>query len=177
MDDATNNPALAVLTDAFERLRDGVPAVVQGLSTDELLWRPDPAANHVAWLLWHLSRQHDAQVAALADEDPVWTGEGWADRFALPYSLDAHGYGMSDADVAAFTVADAALFGAYQSTVHEATVRYLGALDAAAYDRVVDDRWDPPVTVGVRLVSVVLDGAKHLGQAEYVKGLLRRRRT
>jgi hypothetical protein len=37
---------------------------------------------------------------------------------------------------------------------------------------VIDDRWDPPVTRGVRLVSVVDDDARHLGQAEYVRGLL-----
>ena len=42
----------------------------------------------------------------------------------------------------------------------------------ADLDRVVDERWDPPVTLGVRLVSVVNDDAQHLGQAAYVRGLL-----
>jgi hypothetical protein len=39
---------------------------------------------------------------------------------------------------------------------------------------VVDRRWDPPVTLGVRLVSVVNDCAQHVGQAAYVRGLLGR---
>ncbi len=179
MDDATNGPALTLLTDAFERIRDGVPVVVDGLSIDELLWRPDAEANHVAWLVWHLARQQDDQVADLADTDPVWTAQGWADRFALPYPADAHGWSMSHADVGAFTVSDPALLSGYQEAVHARTVDYLstlGGLDPAAYDRVVDDRWDPPVTVGVRLVSVLDDAAKHLGQAEYVRGLIERRR-
>lgn len=166
-----------LLRDAFGRIAEGVPDVVDGLSVDELLWRPDGGSNHVAWLLWHLTRQHDAQVADLAGADQVWRSGGWAERFALPYEPDAHGYGQSDADVAAFTVSDPSLFGAYAAAVHDETVTYLDTLDDdAAYERVVDDAWDPPVTVAVRLVSVVDDAAKHLGQAQYLKGLVERRR-
>jgi hypothetical protein len=176
VDDMTTDPAQALLTDGFERIRDGVPEVVDGLSDEELLWRPDPEANHIAWLVWHLARQHDDQVAQLADDESVWRGAGWADRFGLPYPVDAHGWSMSAADVGRFTVADPSLFAGYQSAVHERTVELLDELDDAAYARVVDDNWDPPVTVGVRLVSVLDDAAKHLGQAEYVRGLVERRR-
>ena len=35
-------------------------------------------------------------------------------------------------------------------------------------DRVVDRRWDPPVTLGVRLVSIADDSLQHAGQAAYV---------
>ena len=83
---------------------------------------------------------------------------------------------MSSADVGRFSVADPSLFAGYQEAVHERMVRYLASLDAAAYGRVIDERWDPPVTVGVRIVSVLDDAAKHLGQAQYVKGLIERRR-
>ena len=49
-------------------------------------------------------------------------------------------------------------------------------LDADAYERVIDANWDPPVTVAMRIVSVLDDAMKHLGQAEYVRGLVERRR-
>ncbi len=39
-------------------------------------------------------------------------------------------------------------------------------------DRVVDKRWNPPVTLGVRLVSILNDDVQHVGQAAYVRGLL-----
>jgi hypothetical protein len=84
---------------------------------------------------------------------------------------------MSSADVGRFTVADPSFFAGYHGAVHARTVRYLTGLDAAAYGRVIDERWDPPVTVGMRLVSVLDDAAKHLGQAEYLKGLVGRRRA
>ena len=165
-----------LLLDGFARIREGVPAVVAGLSVDELLWRPDADANHIAWLVWHLSRQQDDQVAHLAGRKPVWREDGWVDRFGLPYPRETHGWSMSSADVGRFTVADPALVGAYPAAVHTRTVELLDGLDADAYARVVDERWDPPVTVGVRIVSVLEDAAKHLGQAEYVRGLVDRRR-
>ncbi len=48
----------------------------------------------------------------------------------------------------------------------------LEALVPADLDRIVDRRWDPPVTLGVRLVSVADDSLQHAGQAAYVRGLL-----
>lgn len=172
----TTDTARELMLDAFSRIRDGVPPVVDGLSVDELLWRPDADANHIAWLVWHLARQQDDQVAHLASEESAWLGDGWVDRFGLPYPQDAHGWSMSSADVGRFTVVDPSLFAEYHADVHDRTAALVQRLDADEYVRVVDDRWDPPVTVGVRLVSVLEDAAKHLGQAEYVRGLVQRRR-
>lgn len=176
MADVTTDLAREVLIDGFERIRDGVPDVVDGLTDEELLWRPDHDANHIAWLVWHLARQQDDQVAGLTGEESVWLDEGWADRFALPYPRHTHGWGMSSGDVGRFTVADRDLFAGYHGAVHARTVELVDSLTADDFARVVDTRWDPPVTVSVRIVSVLDDAAKHLGQAEYVRGLVRRRR-
>ena len=56
--------------------------------------------------------------------------------------------------------------------MHEATVAYLATVTPEDLDRIVDERWDPPVTLGVRLVSVVSDDLQHAGQAAYVRGLV-----
>src|SRR6478609_7561248 len=162
----TTDIARDLMLDGFGRIRDGLPEVVDGLSIDELLWRPDADANHIAWLVWHLARQQDDQVAQLTDaSESVWTGDGWVERFGLPYKADAHGWSMSSADVGRFTVTDSGLFAAYQEAVHERTVTYVEGLDETAYGRVIDRHWNPPVTVAVRIVSVLDDAAKHLGQA------------
>lgn len=176
MDDVTTGTLRDLLLDGFGRIREGVPQVVDGLSVDELLWRPDAQANHIAWLVWHLARQQDDQVAHLAGEQSAWLGDGWIDRFGLPYAPDAHGWSMSSADVGRFTVTDPGLFGEYHDAVHDRTATLLQRLDADAYERVIDANWDPPVTVAIRVVSVLGDGLKHLGQAEYVRGLVKRRR-
>jgi hypothetical protein len=167
----------SVLEDGFGRIHDGVAAVVDGLSVDDLLWRPDADANHIAWLIWHLSRQQDEQLAHLAGHASAWVEGGWAERFGLPYPPRTHGYGMSSAEVGAFTLSDPTLLTDYHQAVHALTVELLAALTTERLGEVIDARWDPPVTVAVRIVSVLEDAAKHLGQAEYVRGMVERRRA
>ncbi len=169
--------ARQLLVDGFSRIEEGVPAVVDGLSAQDLLWRPDASANHVAWLLWHLTRQQDSQVAALGEHEQAWDAGSFADRFDLPYDDAAHGYGMSTEDVGAFPATDPALFVDYQHATFAATKDFVSRVTADDLERVIDHDWDPPVTVASRIVSVMDDAAKHLGQAEYLRGLVQRRET
>ncbi len=164
------NPA-ELLTDAFERIVEGGCAVVDGLDDEQLTHRPGPEANSIAWLVWHLARVQDDHVADVAGLEQVWTAQGFCDRFALPLGDDDIGFGHSSAEVSQVR-ADADQLVAYLSAVHEQTRGYLLGLAAGDLDRVVDERWDPPVTLGARLVSVLNDDTQHLGQARYVRGLL-----
>lgn len=164
-----------LLLDGFDRVVAGVDAALEGLTPEDLRWRPDPGGNPVGWLLWHLIRQQDAQLSALTGDEQAWTAEGWSTRFALPYDEGATGFGQDAGEVGRFGVADAGLLSGYAAAVGARTRRLVEGLGEADYGRVVDDRWDPPVTLGVRVYSVLQDAAKHLGQAEYVGGMLSRR--
>ncbi len=169
--------AVDVLRDAFGRTNESLPDLVAGLSVEELLWRPDPEANSIAWLVWHLTRVQDDHVAGVGKVEQVWTADGWVERFGLPYSVDATGWSQTPDEVGAFTLEDPDLLVGYQAAVHELTMLVLDREDATALTRVVDPRWDPPVTAAVRLVSVADDMAQHAGQAAYVRGLVERRRS
>ena len=129
---------------------------MSGLSPDQLAWRADEDANSIAWLVWHLTRIQDDHVAGVAGTEQVWTTGGWADRFDLPFTPDSTGYGHGPADVAAVRVGADLLLG-YHDATHERTVAYVATLTDADLPRVVDCNWDPPVTLAVRLVSVVSD--------------------
>jgi Protein of unknown function (DUF664) len=166
--------AADLLVDAFDRVRSTVHAAVEGLTDEQLVARLDPDANTVAWLVWHLTRVQDDHVADVAGVEQVYTAQGWADRFAFPFSKAEIGYGHSSADVAAVRVDDPTLLVDYYDSVHDQTLRYVRALTGADLDRVVDEAWDPPVTLAVRLVSVVNDDLQHAGQAAFVHGVLRR---
>ncbi len=160
-----------LLTGFFERFRDTAAAAVDGLSEDQLAHRPTDEANSIAWLVWHLARVQDDHVADVAGTEQVWTSQDWSARFALPFEDGAIGYGQSSEEVAQVRVGADLLTG-YLRAVHEATAAYVAGLAPEDLDRVVDERWDPPVTLGVRLTSVVDDGTQHAGQAAYVRGLL-----
>jgi hypothetical protein len=168
--------AIDVLRDAYGRIHEDLPALLDGLDPATLLWRPDPDANPVGWLAWHLSRVQDDHLAAVGGVEQAWTAEGFADRFALPYAVGAIGYGQTSAEVGAFDVTDAGLLTGYHDAVHAMTLRVLDATGEADLARVVDEDWDPPVTVAVRLVSVIGDAQAHLGQIGYLRGLAERRR-
>jgi len=159
-----------LLTDAFSRVLGVVETVLDGADDALLIQRPGPDANSIAWLVWHLTRVQDDHVADVAGTDQVWTEE-YADRFALPLDPRDIGYGHSSAQVAQVRAPAGLLMDYYRAT-HARTLGFVAGLAPDQLDRVVDTRWDPPVTLGVRLVSVVDDCAQHAGQAAYVKGLL-----
>jgi uncharacterized damage-inducible protein DinB len=163
------------LIDAFGRIREAVHEVVDGLSPEELAYRVDPDANSIAWLVWHLTRVQDDHLADAAGTEQVWTSEGWADRFALPLDRLATGYGHASDEVAAVRLKSAELLAGYYDAVHERTIAYLERLTDRDLARIVDESWDPPVSLGVRLVSVICDDLEHAGQAAFVRGILERR--
>jgi uncharacterized damage-inducible protein DinB len=165
-----------LLADAFGRIRETVHEAVEGLDPAELAERLDSGSNSVAWLIWHLTRVQDDHVAEVAGRGQIWTAEGWDVRFDLPLRPGATGYGDTSAQVAHVRVEDAALLTGYYDAVHAATLDYVRGLSAADLDRVVDKGWDPPVTLGVRLISVIGDDMQHAGQAAFVRGVLLRRR-
>lgn len=161
-----------VLKDAFERVRESVAEVAEGLSAQQLAYRPNGDGNSIGWLLWHLTRVQDDHVAGVAGTEQVYTEQGWAKRFGLPFEDSAIGYGQSGDEVAQVRVEDPQLLVGYYEAVHARTLEYLAGLGDADLDRVVDDNWDPPVTLGVRLISVMNDDTQHVGQAAYVRGIL-----
>ncbi len=161
-----------VLTHAFSQVAETLERSLDGLTAEQLSARVGPEANPVAWLAWHLLRVQDDHVADVAGGEQVWTAQGFARRFALPVDDTAIGYGMSTEEVATVRVEDPALLVEYSAAVHARTAEFLAGLTDADLDRVVDTRWDPPVTLGVRLVSVLGDDLQHLGQIGYVRGLL-----
>ena len=159
-----------VFIDGFGRVVETGLAVVGGLSDDELAERPGPEANSIAWLVWHAARVQDSHIADVAGLEQVWTAQGFVDTFDLPLDRDDTGFGFSSEQVAKVRVG-ADLLASYFRAVHDQTIQYLRKLGEEDLDQVVDERWDPPVTLGVRLVSVLDDDAQHVGQASYVRGL------
>ncbi|MDT8914914.1 mycothiol transferase [Amycolatopsis sp. PS_44_ISF1] len=161
-----------LLVDGFGRIQGVVHQAVDGLTGQQLTARLGPDANSIAWLVWHLARVQDDHVAEVAGTEQVWTGQDWHRRFGLPFPPADIGYGHRSSDVAEVRVDSPGLLTGYYDAVHEHTVGWLSRLDGSALDRVVDEQWDPPVTLGVRLLSVLSDDLQHAGQAAFARGVL-----
>jgi len=165
-----------LLVDGFGRIRENVADVLSGLTPEQLTYRVGPEANPVSWLIWHLTRVQDDHVAAAFGVDQVWSAGSWAKRFGLPAGMMEHGYGHSPSQVAsvAAATASAPALLEYHEATYAQSVKLVSEVADDDLDRVVDTRWTPPVTLGVRLVSVLDDDMQHVGQAAYVRGLLPR---
>jgi uncharacterized damage-inducible protein DinB len=164
--------AIEVLKDAYGRLPELVRSAIRELTPEQLCWAPAPGANSIGWLVWHLTRVQDGHVAELLDTGQIYADGVWAPRFGRPAGSSDTGYGHGPDQVATVRPDDWRALDEYFTAVYDRTLDYLDSLSESDLDRVVDKAWDPPVTLGVRLVSVVDDCVQHVGQAAYVRGIL-----
>jgi uncharacterized damage-inducible protein DinB len=164
-----------LLVDGFGRIRENVSDVLSGLTPDQLTYRIGPSANPISWLIWHLTRVQDDHVANAFGASQVWSDDGWAARFGLPAGMMNHGFAHTAEQVAtvAAATASAGLLAEYHEATYAQTVKLVSEVTDADLTRVVDTRWTPPVTLGVRLVSVLDDDMQHAGQAAYLRGLIK----
>lgn len=160
----------ALLIDAYDRADTGCRGILEGIDTDTLHARLTENSNSIAWLVWHIAREQDLQIAHLAGREQVWTADGWAERFDR--GAEDFGFGDSPEQVAAFRVDGPEELLGYLDAVREAAVAYLRTLTADDLAEVIDDSYDPPVTRGVRIVSIIDDAAQHTGQAAFIRGAL-----
>jgi uncharacterized damage-inducible protein DinB len=162
-----------LLIDAFDRIQKVIHGAIRDASAGALSYRPDANANSIAWLVWHLTRVQDDHLADAFGGSQVWTDDDWVGRFGLPFDDTETGYGQTRDEVAA-VLADAELLRGYHDAVHARTVELVRGVTDNDLERVVDTSWDPPVTLAVRLISVISDDLQHAGQASYLRGLATR---
>lgn len=166
--------ASEILIDAYTRIQELVHRSAEGLTQEQLAYRPEEGSNSIAWLIWHLTRIQDGHLAAATRQDEAWVTEGWADRFGMPSDASVNGQGDGPAEVAALRPDGPEVLLGYHDAVVDRTRAYLRTADAAELDRIIDRSYDPPVSVGVRLVSVISDNTQHAGQARYLRGMIER---
>ncbi len=161
-----------LLVEGYERLHDLVRGAVEDLDLDQLAAAPAPGANTVGWLVWHLTRVQDHHISDVLDAEQRYLSESWFERFGRDPDPQDIGYGHTAADVASVRPQAPGDLTGYYDSVHARTIEFLGGLEVPDLDRVVDENWDPPVTVGARLTSILNDDLQHAGQAAYVRGIL-----
>ena len=161
-----------LLIDGYGRIPEFLENVLRGLTRDDLDWQPRHDCNSIGWLIWHLTRQQDAQTASLADEEQLWITDEWYAKFNRQPEPNDIGFGHSPEQVSAFKSPEARILLDYNRAVVEHSKQYISNLSETDLDRGLNEPWFQPLpTVGVRLVSILDDSILHAGQAAYVRGL------
>lgn len=164
--------ATDLLLDAARRPVGTADQVLEGLDPEAAHTQPGGAQNTIVWLIWHAARQQDAQITQLAGGEQVWTRGDWASHLGVDRGERDFGFGDTAEQVAELRVRELSQLRAYLFAVVERTGDYVRGLSDEDLTEVIDSSWDPPVTRGVRLVSVVDDATQHLGQAAYARTLV-----
>ncbi|NIQ37902.1 MAG: DUF664 domain-containing protein [Proteobacteria bacterium] len=163
-----------LLIDGYGRILSVLESALDGMNSDDLDERPHPDCNTMGWLTWHLTRVQDDHIADLMGEEQLWTKDKWHAQFNRPSDPKDIGFGHSSEQAGAFKSPGAGTLLAYHRAVLERSKRYIEGLSENDLDRELNEPWFQPLpTVGVRLVSVIIDCLQHAGQVAYVRGLLK----
>lgn len=162
-----------LLIEGYNRIPYFLKHVLEGLPQAKLDWRPHTEANSMGWLVWHLNRQHDAQIANLMGEEQLWISLGFHSRFSRPADPQDIGFGQTTEQVAAFKSPEVSVLMDYTDAVVKRSIAYFKQLTEEDLDRELEEpQYTPLPTVGVRLISILEDCQLHAGQAAYLRGLI-----
>jgi len=164
-----------LIMDVFLRISRELERVLDGLTVDDLNQRPSSDCNSIGWLAWHLTRSHDRNMTELAGEEQLWIKGGWHAKLNRAADPADTGFGHSSEDVAAFRSPESQILLEYHRAVLERIQGYIsGRLSAAELARESESPTLGTLSpVRTRLVGVINDSLQHVGQAAYVRGLLK----
>ena len=164
-----------LIMDIFERISQELEGVLDGLTVDEINQQPRPDCNSIGWLAWHLTRSHDRNMSELMGKEQLWISDGWHAKFNRPANPAETGVGHSSEEAAAFKAPDSNTLLEYHQAVLERIQDYVNnTLSETELKREsVSPTFGNVNPVRRRLAGVIWDGLQHVGQAAYVRGLLK----
>ncbi len=163
--------ANTLIADLFDGLLRNLHAALDGVTPEQLTYRPAEHCNTLAWLVWHLTRVQDKRIGDLSGEAQVWVSQGWHARFGRKADPQDVGIGFKPEDVAGIRPESGQLLFDYYDAVRARSRAYLATLSPEDLDRQLDPN-DPQITAGFRLRQCLLDNVAHAGQAAYLRGLI-----
>jgi uncharacterized damage-inducible protein DinB len=162
---------LAEVRSRSRQARERVLKVVDELSDAQLAWRPAPKAHSIGWILWHVARADDNVQADLGGRDTIWTSDRYAARWGHPER--GVGTGWDDEAAAALPLPARAELLEYVRRVFAACDAAADAIDASRFAATHPSRFmSREATFGDVLLTGITHDNRHLGEMEYIKGLL-----
>ena len=159
------------IEDAFNIEHEYLMDALDGLTSDEIIWKPGPEANSIGWILWHMIRVEDMWFQFFIQHQPeIWEKDNWNEKFGLP--TRDNGFGHTPEQVNNFPIYDLTEMLAYGSAVRTATLSYLKSMTAEQLD-VVPREARPEMSVGRIFRQVIGEIYQHQGHIAYLKGLLK----
>ncbi|MFC2002293.1 DinB family protein [Chloroflexota bacterium] len=163
------------ISDIFEYISQELEDALGGLRVDDLNRQPCLGCNSIGWLTWHLTRARDIVTAKMLGEEQLWTKDNWYVRFNRTPDPKDTGFGHSIEDVVAFSSPNASTLLEYHHAVLGQLKRYITSkLSETELNREFDNPINPAMpNVHTQLMRLINDNMQHLGQVNYVRGMLK----
>ena len=160
------------IADCLEQTHIRLMATCEGLTAEQMAWRPAPTANNIGFILWHVARNEDSRVTGAAGqqdgfEADLWVAGRWHESFGQPVTAPDPGDRLG---LRSLAIPAPETLLAYAQAVNGRTVRFLESLDDTRLDEPIGRR-EPRQTVGGSLRHMIVHKNNHHGQIDYLRGL------
>ena len=155
--------------------------LVEGLTTDQLVWQPDGHDTSILFAIWHAYRAEDDLLHGLVMQRPsVFASQGWAERLPVAQTgATPFGNGLSREQIGALRLDIDALL-AYAKAVGASEIAYLESItdDEASVEVKLPFFTGvyPKVDVMSKAETIAFFAightSEHLGEVQFVKGLM-----
>ncbi len=165
------------LVEFFRRCLDqnykSVVRSVNGLTPQELSWRPDPQCMSIGFIVWHYSRVLDVWFQAQVRGVPQLWEEGWDSKFDR-LNVPGGGFSFTAEQLEAFRVPDVSALMGYAEAAKAKAMECLQGLDDEDLEGVmVPQRFGDPITLATLFQQLVWELNQHGGQIAYLRGMQR----
>ena len=144
---------------------------LDGLTAEELSWRPDPQCHSIGFALWHIYRVEDYwfQRFVLRGAE-LYESQGWQEKLGTqPKEM---GYQYTAEQVASFQVPSLETLLAYGKSVRQHTLELLRGLSIEKMDeKPRADRSE--MSIGDVFQRIIIELSLHMGQMAYLRGMQR----
>ena len=163
-----NIDVVTFITQSLRQVQLRLLATCEGLTQEQVLWRPSPISNNIGWILWHVARGEDRRVSSLQGGQPMlWVSEGWHQKFGQPVDAPAPGDRMG---LRSLPIPDLAVLIDFSKAAFQQTIDYLATLTADGLD-IAFDPSRPEHTVASAVRHLVTHKNNHHGQIDFIRGL------
>ena len=160
--------AVTFISDTLREVQLRLLATCEGLTQDQVLWRPSPQANNIGFILWHLTRGEDNVISNLSGPEPaLWVSQGWYEKFNQPVDAPDPGDRMG---LQSLPIPDLEVLVGYSKAVHEQSQSFFSTLPEDRLDE-AQDPTRPQRTMAMALRHLITHKNNHHGQIDYIRGL------
>ena len=169
----------------FKDIHKVVLNFAEGLSDEQLNWKPEGYSTSIGFHLWHLARESDYLKAAIlkyypdlnlgfADEGEIWTTKNLAAKWGFPAEAqETVGTGLSDEVAAHLPIPEKDELMAYIRISYDTLDQMIELLDTrySTFENLGEELTKKIQNVRLNLLVFLTHDCRHLGMMECLKGL------